>query len=121
VPLLVVLRLNFVFLSASPVLFVGKSSLCKTGRGSFLQAKLISSMLLVAGVCSSFSEVNFACEFLLTSAKKEKTSLCNSLGFMPLFLSWLFIRVVLRHKFIELGYSCPKIRAWLSFSLCFRA
>ena len=48
--------------------------------------------------------IKFVC-FLasLVIGKKEKTSLCNSLGFMPLFLSWLFIRVVLRHKFIELG------------------
>jgi len=35
VPLLVVQRLNFVFLSASPVPFIGKSSLNKTGRGSW--------------------------------------------------------------------------------------
>jgi len=33
VPLLVVLRLNSVFFSASPVLFVGKSSFNKTGCG----------------------------------------------------------------------------------------
>jgi len=63
VPLLVVLRLNFVFFLASAVLFIGKSSLNITGRSSFLQAKLTSSVLLVAGACSSFSEVNLLLSF----------------------------------------------------------
>jgi len=103
VPLLVVLKLNFVFLSASPVLFVGKSSLCKTGRGSFLQAKLISSVLLVAGVCSSFSEVNFACEFLLASAKRKNRAFVTVLVLRRCFFLGFFIRAVLRIKFIELG------------------
>ena len=35
VPLLLVVRLNFVFLSASPVLFIGKSLLYIAGRGSW--------------------------------------------------------------------------------------
>jgi len=120
VPLLVVLKFYFVFLSSSPVPFISKSLLCKTGRGSFLQAKLISSVLLVAGVCSSFSEVNFACELLLTSAKRKNRAFVTVFVLCRYFLLEFFIRAVLGKKFIELGYSCPKFRAWLSFPLCFR-
>jgi len=121
VPLLVVLKFNFVFFLTSPVLFIGKSSLNITGRSSFLQAKLISSALLVAGACSSFSEVNLACEFLLTSAKRKNRAFVTVLVLCRCFLLEFFIRAVLRNKFIELGHSCPKYRALLSFSLCFRA
>jgi len=39
---------------------------------------------------------------------------------MLLFSFWLFIRAVLSNKFIELGYSCPKFRAWQTCPLCFR-
>jgi len=77
-------------------------------------------VLLVAGVCSSFSEVNFACEFLLASAKKKNRAFVTVLVLCRCFLLEFFIRAVLRNKFIELGYSCLKVRAWLSFSLCFK-
>ena len=42
VPLLVVLKFNFVFFSASPVLFISMSSFNKTGRGSLWQAIVIA-------------------------------------------------------------------------------
>jgi len=77
-------------------------------------------VLLVAGACSSFSEVNFACEFLLTSAKRKNRAFVTVLVLCRCFLLEFFIRAVLRNKFIELGYSCLKVRAWLSFSLCLK-
>jgi len=52
VPLLVVVRLNFVFFSVSPVLFVGKSLLNITGRGFLWQVIAIAFRLLVAGAFS---------------------------------------------------------------------
>jgi len=94
VPLLVVVRLNFVFFSAFPVPFIGKSSLNITGRSSFLQAKLISSVLLVAGACSSFREVNFACEFLLKSAKRKNRAFVTVLVLCRCFFLGFFIRAV---------------------------
>jgi len=62
-------------------------------------------LLLVAGAISDFRE--FVC-FLasLIISKKEKLSLCNSLGLCSCFLLGFFISAVLRGKFIELGYSC---------------
>ena len=105
-PLLVVLRFNFAFFWASPVLFVGKSLLNITGRGSFQEVKFISFVLLVAGACSSFSEVNVACKFLLTSAKRKNRAFVTALVLYHCFLLGFFIRVVFRNKFIGLGYSC---------------
>jgi len=56
----------------------------------------------------------------LVISKKEKPSLCNSLVLYGCFLFGFFIHAVLRVKFIELGYSCLNLRAWQSFSLCFK-
>jgi len=72
-------------------------------------------VLLVAGVFSGFIDFSRFLASLVIS-NREKPSLCNSLGFMPLFSSWFFIRAVLRNKFIGLGYSCPKVRALRLFS-----
>jgi len=61
-------------------------------------------VLLVAGACSSFREVIFACEFLLTSAKRKNRAFVTVLVLCCCFLVGYFIRAVLRNKFVELGY-----------------
>jgi len=120
VPLLVVLRLNFAFFSASPVLFIGKSLLCKTGRGSLWQAIVIACRAFGYWCFFLVSLSLLTSEFFLSSAKRKNRAFVTVLVLCRCFLLGFFIRAVLRNKFIELGYSCLKFRAWLSFSLCFK-
>jgi len=66
------------------------------------------------------SERLFASWLLLSSVKRKKRAFVTVLVLFRCFLFGFFIRAVLRNKLIELGYSCLKVRAWLSFSLCFK-
>jgi len=62
---------------------------------------------LVAGAFSGFIE--FVC-FLafLVIGKKEKPSLCNSLGFMRLFSFWLFYSCCVENEVYRVGLFVPK-------------
>jgi len=121
VPLLVVLKFNFVFFLGFFCAVYWQVFALQNWAWFLVTGNSYSLPCLWLLVPYLVSLSLFTCQLLLSSAKRKNRAFVTVLVLYRCFLLGFFIRAVLRIKFIELGYSCLKVRAWQSFSLCFRA